>query len=402
MHRKTINDLAIFGGEPLFSEKLHVGKPNVSNEEIFLSKVNEAFARKWLTNDGPLVKEFEQTVGKITGAKFNLAICNATVGLEILYKALDLSGEVIVPSFTFIATAHALKWLGITPVFCDISPYDHNIDPDQIQRLITPKTTGIVGVHVWGKPCQTKVLEKIARENNLKLVFDAAHAFRCSHNGIMIGNFGDAEIFSFHATKFVNSLEGGVISTNDEALAGKIAKMRNFGFSGYDQVTSVGTNGKMTEISAAMGIASLASLEDTISKNFENYQLYNQHLSPLAGIKVIEYNPDEKNNYHYIVLEIDEAETILSRDQILSIFHQEDILARRYFFPGCHRQEPYISEDRYQAVSLPRTEMAANKLLQLPTGIEISPQEIEKISGLLEFITANGREILAKLQEIPS
>ena len=402
MYWKTINDLAILGGEPLFSEKLHVGKPNVSNEEIFLKKVTDAFARKWLTNDGPLVKEFEQRVGEITGAKYNYAICNATVGLEILYKALNLRGEVIVPSFTFIATAHALKWLGITPIFCDISPHDHNIDPEEVERLITPKTTGIVGVHVWGKPCQTEKLEKIAKENNLKLVFDAAHAFGCSHNGTMIGNFGDAEVFSFHATKFVNSLEGGVISTNDEILGEKISKMRNFGFSGYDQVTSIGTNGKMTEIAAAMGIASLESLNKTISKNFENYQLYRQFLSHLPGVKVVGYKPNEKNNYHYIVLEIDETETKISRDLILSIFHHENILARRYFYPGCHCQEPYISDNRYQSVNLPRTEMAASKLLQLPAGIEISNQDIEKISKLMEFLIVNNREINAKLETIPN
>ena len=181
-------------------------------------------------------------------------MCNATVALEIAIRAMGMSGEVIVPSFTFVATAHALQWQEITPVFCDIDPRTHNLDPNRIEEMITPRTTGIIGVHVWGRPCAVDALAEIAQRRHLKLLFDAAHAFGCSYQGQMIGNFGDAEVFSFHATKFFNTFEGGAVVTNDDELAAKMRLMKNFGFHGYDNVIYVGTNGKMSEVSAAMGL----------------------------------------------------------------------------------------------------------------------------------------------------
>src|SRR6185369_3387994 len=204
----------------------------------------------------------EQRVAKMLGVRHCIAMCNATVALEITIRALGLTGEVLVPSFTFIATAHALQWQQIIPVFCDVDPETHCLNPRSVEKMITPRTTGIIGVHLWGRGCDIGSLSEIARSNGLKLLFDAAHAFGCSYEGRMIGGFGDAEVFSFHATKFFNTFEGGAVTTNDDDLAEKIRLMKNFGFAGYDQVIYLGTNGKMSEVSAAMGLTSLESLDD--------------------------------------------------------------------------------------------------------------------------------------------
>lgn len=259
--KQKLSDLAILGGTPAFQEQLHVGRPNVGNRDRLLQRINDIFDRKWLTNNGPYVQELEQRIADLIGVKHCIAMCNGTVALEIAIRALGLSGEVIVPAFTFIATAHALYWQGIVPVFCDIDPSTHSIDPASVQKVITPRTTGIIGVHLWGKPCDVDALTEIAMKYNLKLLFDAAHAFGCSYKGRMVGNFGNAEVFSFHATKFFNTGEGEAVVTNDDDLARKIRLMRNFGFARYDGVIYIGTNGKMNEISAAVGLTNLESMD---------------------------------------------------------------------------------------------------------------------------------------------
>jgi dTDP-4-amino-4,6-dideoxygalactose transaminase len=299
--------------------------------------------RKWLSNEGPYVKEFEKNISEYLGVKHCIAMCNGTIALEIAIRALELKGEVIVPSFTFIATAHSLQWQEIAPVFCDIDPHTHHLDPRSVEKMITPRTSGILGVHTWGRPCDIEVLSDVARKNNLKLLFDAAHAFACSYKGRMVGNFGNAEVFSFHATKFFNTLEGGAVVTNDDDLAKKMRLMKNFGFAGYDNVVYIGTNGKMNEASAAMGLANLQSLGDYVAINSENYECYVSGLKDIPGIKILRYENNEKQNFQYIVTEVDECEAGLSRDDLLKVLHAENVLARRYFYPGCHRMEPYRS-----------------------------------------------------------
>ena len=197
-------DLAVLGGPRSFAEPLHVGRPNIGDRARLLERIGGILDRRWLSNQGPVVSEFEERVADYLGVKHCVAMCNATVALEIAIRALELTGEVIVPAFTFIATAHALQWQEITPVFCDIDPATHTLDPGWVERMITPRTTGIIGVHVWGRPCRIDALEAIARDNSLSLLFDAAHAFGASYKGGMLGGFGAAEVFSFHATKFVS------------------------------------------------------------------------------------------------------------------------------------------------------------------------------------------------------
>ncbi len=395
--KSSLEDLAIFGGRPAFTEPLHVGRPNIGNRERLLDRINDLLDRRWLTNEGPYVQQFERRVAEIAGVPHCIATCNGTVALEIGIRAAGLSQEVIVPSFTFVATAHALQWQGITPVFCDVDPSTHTLDPARVEELITPRTTGIIGVHLWGRPCCTGELSEIARHRGLKLLFDAAHAFGGSHQGRMIGGFGDAEVFSFHATKFVNSFEGGAIVTADSDLAGRARMMRNFGFVDYDDVRYVGTNGKMAEVAAAMGLTSLESMADFMEVNRHNYDLYRTRLRGIAGLSVLSYDESERCSYQYIVLEIDQQEAGLGRDLLQQLLHRENVLARRYFYPGCHRMEPYRSSFPAARTMLPQTERLAQRVLSLPTGTAVGPEEIGTICDVVRFSLARASEITARL-----
>jgi dTDP-4-amino-4,6-dideoxygalactose transaminase len=381
----------------VFLKPLHVGRPNLGDREVMLRRVNEIFDRRWFTNDGPLVREFETRIQKLVGVKHCVAMCNATIALEIAIRAIELRGEVIVPAYTFIATAHALQWQEITPVFADMDPATHTIAPETIERLITPRTTGIIGVHVWGHPCDTEAIESIAGKNKLKVMYDAAHAFACSHRGKMIGNFGACEVFSFHATKFINCFEGGAAVTNDDALAAKLRLMRNFGFAGVDKVIYPGTNGKLTEVCAAMGLTSLEAMEDILAANRRNYEAYREGLKGLPGISLKEYNSSERRNYQYIVVEVDETKSTLNRDELVAVLQAENVLARKYFWPGCHRMEPYISLFPNAHLLLPNTEKLAAQIMVLPTGTAVSPREIGLICKLLHAALAQAPEVRAGL-----
>ena len=395
---KGIDDLAIFGGRPAFEQFLHVGRPNIGNRQKFSSRVDDILDRRWLTNDGPYVSEFEQRIIELTGVKHCIATCNATIALEIAIRALGLKGEVILPSFTFIATAHALQWQEITPVFCDIDPQSHTIDPKAIERLINSRTSGILAVNLWGRHCDIAALEEIAARHGLKLLFDSAHAFGCSYRRQMIGGFGDAEVFSFHATKFLNSMEGGAIVTNDDELAQQTRLMRNFGFTSYDHVASLGINGKMSEVCAAMGLTNLESMDEFIAVNRRNYQQYEEELAGLRGITLVPNDEAEKCNYQYVVLESDIDQTIVSRDELMRVLYSEKVLARRYFYPGCHRMAPY--KGTLTDLSLPETERISERVLSLPTGTSLSPADISTICEIIRLVVNNGREVSTKLRSV--
>jgi dTDP-4-amino-4,6-dideoxygalactose transaminase len=394
---KTLDEMAIFGGGPSFGEKLHVGRPNIGSRDRLLERINDILDRRWLTNAGIYVREFERRIAEMAGVRHCIAMCNGTMALEIAIRALGLKGEVIVPSFTFIATAHALQWQEITPIFCDIDPQTHNLDPALVELSLTPRTTGIIGVHVWGRSCDTDRLEWLARKHHLKLMFDAAHAFGCSHQGRMIGSFGDAEVYSFHATKYLNTFEGGAVVTNNDDLAAKIRLMKNFGFAGYDNVVYIGTNGKMHEVSAAMGLTALESLDEFIAVNRRNYQQYQRELAGLDGIQLVTYNEAEKNNYQYVIVKVEE-DLALSRDDLVKILHAENVMARRYFYPGCHRMEPYRSHYPQAGLHLPHTEALTKSVMSLPTGTSMDPDAITSVCHLLRLAVTNDREICARLQ----
>lgn len=382
---QTRQDLAINGAAPAFNQPLHVGRPNIGSREAFLDYAGQIFDRCWLSNNGPMVQAFEQRVAEYHGVEHCVAMCNGTVALEIAIRALDLQGEVIIPSYTFIATAHALHWQGIAPVFADIDPVTHTLDPDAVRRMITPRTTGIIGVHLWGRPAPIEALQSVADDHGLKLLFDAAHSFGCSHKGTMIGNFGACEVLSFHATKFFNTFEGGAVLTNNNKLAEAMRLMRNFGFSGMDNVIHPGTNGKMIEVAAAMGLVNLDSIESVVEVNRRNHQIYSEELSGLSGISLLCFDESEHNNYQYVVIEVDDSCPV-TRDKFIQVLHAENILARRYFWPGCHNMKPYSDLYPHAGLLLPNTQQVADRVIVLPTGTTIDEDMIRTVTSVIRTL----------------
>lgn len=362
---------------------LHVGRPNIGDRQAFLTRVSDILERRWFSNNGPLVREFEEKLAETLHVKHAIAVCNATVGIEIAARALGMRGEVIMPSYTFVATAHALHWQGITPVFADIDPATHNIDPAQIEPLITANTTGIVGVHVWGRACDTGAIEGIAARHHLKVMYDASHGFGCSSNGRALGGFGSCEVFSFHATKFINCFEGGVVATNNDRLAHEIRMMTNFGFTGYDRVEYLGINGKMNEVCAAMGLTNLEAMNEIIEVNRQNYEIYCQELQSVPGISLVYYDSTERNNYQYVVIEVDPDVCARSRDGIVEALHAENIIARKYFWPGCHRMEPYRTSAPNVWEQLPETDRVAAKVIVLPNGQMVNDQDVRRVCRII-------------------
>ena len=390
---KTIRsraDLAINGAPPAFEEPLHVGRPNIGDREAFLRNIERILDNQWLTNNGPLVQEFEQRIARHLGVGHCVAMCNGTIALEIAIRALGMTGEVIVPSWTFVATAHALHWQGITPVFADIDPATHNLDPDAVRRMITPRTTGIIGVHLWGRAAPVDELQAIAGERGLKLMFDAAHAFGSSHRGQSIGRFGACEVLSFHATKAFNTMEGGAVTTNDDALADTLRLMRNFGFKGYDNVVHPGTNGKMIEACAAMGLANLDGFDAIVAANRRNHAAYKQALAGVPGISVLDYDAAERNSHHYVVVEVGK-DCAATRDELLAALHAENVLARKYFWPGSHMMQPYRDLFPHAGMMLPHTHAVAERVIVLPNGISLADGAIDAIAGVVRTLARKDR-----------
>jgi dTDP-4-amino-4,6-dideoxygalactose transaminase len=368
----------------VFKDPFFVGRPNLGDLDRLRERFDTILASRWLSNNGPFVQEFEQKLAAYTKTRHCIAVCNATIGIELAARALELHGEVLVPAYTFVATAHALRWLGIEPVFVDMKADSHNLDPALIERALTPRTTAIIGTHVWGRPCEAETIQSIADQNGLKVMYDAAHAFGCSYRGTMVGNFGECEVFSFHATKFLNSFEGGAIATNNDKLAAKLTLMRNFGFEGFDNVIELGTNAKLSEVHAAMGLTSLESIEDIIAHNLDNYRTYRKCLDSIKGVSVLEFDEKEKNNFQYIVLEVDPQKCAASRDEIIAFLHRHNVIARKYFWPGVHRMVYYQANCSETPQEAPITDEVSAQVIVLPTGQAVSRQQIKSICELIE------------------
>lgn len=362
----------------MFDPPLHVGRPNVGSRAHIHTLVDGMLDRGWLTNSGPLVVELEGEIARLCAVDHCIATANGTIALEIVTRALQMSGEVIVPAFTFVATAHALAWQGAVPVFADINPTTHQVDPESIRRCVTEQTTGIVAVHLWGNPAPAHELERLAGDLGVPLVFDAAHAFATRVKGRPIGSFGNAEVFSFHATKVFNTLEGGAIVTNDADLANRVRLMRNFGFVDYDEVVHPGTNGKMNEASAAVGLTNLASLPAFLARNAENYAAYDAVLAESAVATLVAIPPGTSPNHHYVVLELAD-DLIPYRDRLIADLHAIGVIARRYFWPGCHQMQPYAK----RPADVPVTDAVARRVVVLPTGMAVTPEMCTSIARFI-------------------
>lgn len=385
--------LALCGGKPQFTTPRYVGTPTIPDRAMLHARLDQMLDARRLTNDGPFVREFEARLSDLNGGVEAVAVCNATVGMQLLIKALDLKGEVILPSFTFIATAHACLWEGLEPVFVDVERDSHTIDPACVERQINESTAAIIGVHLWGRVCRIEELEAIARQRGIPLLFDAAHAVGCSYKNVPMGRLGTASVVSFHATKFVQSVEGGAILTPDRELASHLRLLRNFGFQGFDNVIALGTNAKMSEFSAAMGLGSLESIETLIATNRSNREAYRHALGGLPGLTLYEFDEQEANNFQYLIVEVEPAVCPFTRDELVAILHAENVMVRRYFTPGCHRSAPYRSRPRMGNDSLPVTEHLADTLLAVPTGAGVTTEDIAVIGSILRTAYETAPEV---------
>lgn len=391
--KRKIGDLALFGGPASFLQQIHVGRPNRIDRTRLFDRLSWVLDNQWLTNNGPLTRELEERVADLAGADNCVVTCNATVALQLLVHAAELTGEVIMPSMTFAATAHAVRWLGLKPVFCDIDPRTGCLDPVTVAAAVTPSTSAIVGVHLWGRPCAVDALEKLAADTGLRLFFDAAHAIGCTSQSRPVGGFGDAEVFSFHATKVVNAFEGGAIVTDDNDLAQRVRSLANFGFGLQSPSTAGGTNAKMSEASAAMGLTSLDAFPEVARYNQENYELYRSELAQIPGLSLIDFDPDERHNYQYVIIEIDEQISGLNRDLLVELLRAENVVAQRYFSPACHQLEPYRSQ---REVHLPHTERLAARVVALPTGSTITREDIRRVCNIVRLAVSRGSELTAR------
>lgn len=385
-----MKDLAIFGGPPTFDEQLHVGRPNLAQTSDILDVFAGVLESKWLTNDGGWVHRLEADIERFLNVKHCVLVANGTLGLEIAARALiPKRGPVLMPSFTFAATPHALAWQGYEPVFADIDPVTHVLDPVDLEARITDDIVGILGVHTWGTPCEIEALTAIAVRHRLPLFFDAAHAFGCRYRGRSIGNFGRCEVFSFHATKFFNTAEGGAITTNDPQLAKRLRELRNFGFvgDGSHRTMGIGINAKMSEFHAALGVMNLAEVWSFVDHNFENHEDYEHNLRH-SDLRVYRHRV---GNFQYVVVEL--LRGALSADVLVKVLEAENVLARRYFSPPCHGMAPYNQEGYY----LPVTNAVSNRVLVLPTGMSVGREDVDKICELIIYCVEHAEEIMEKV-----
>lgn len=392
-----VQDLALFSKVATFNPPLLVGQPNLGDKKQFQKLLDGAWERRWLTNDGLLVKELEKSLCEKLNVEHCFVVNNATIGLMIAARALELTGEVIMPAFTFIATATAMEWMGLKPVFCDVNRFTHSIDPEEIRKLRTSKTSAVLGVHIWGYPADIDGLQKICSELKLKLFFDAAHAFGSSYQGRSIGNFGELEVFSFHATKSFNTGEGGAIVTNNATLAKKIRLLRAFALEG-EKVLASGINGKMSELSAALGLTNLSIMDQVWEANRTNHSHYLKNLKDVDGVRVVIPSQVHSVKHPYVVIEIDESVAGVSRDLLFDILNEEGVKVRRYFFPGCHRQKPFMENGI--ARSLPNTDAISNAVLTLPTGSTVSPAQVDQVCHIIRFVVEHATEVHSQLNQV--
>ena len=385
--------LAIFGKVPQFKTPLFVTRPYLPHKKKLKRILDELYESRILTNNGIYARRLEERLADLLHVKYAVLTPSATLGLQLLVKALELKGKVLVPSFTFIASVHSLKWEGLEPVFIDIEPDYFTINPDLLEKHFTKNTSAVMGVHIFGNPVEVETIERFCRKKNVHLIFDAAQALGSFYKDRPVGSFGIAEVFSLHATKIINTLEGGVITTNDSKLYRKIILMRNFGFSGYDRVECLGINAKMNEFCAAVGLLSLDNLPRNIESNKENHRLYATYLRGLQGLRLFRTREECSVNYHgYPILVTKESG--ITRDRLCDILWKENIIARRYYYPACHLMRPYNSLFPHYRGRLPVTEKISKVILCLPCYPEMKKEDIRKIAEVIRRAFENEENVL--------
>jgi dTDP-4-amino-4,6-dideoxygalactose transaminase len=387
---------ALLGSTPLFSEKLPIIQPTLPDYETIAPKVEEIFATGMLTK-GRYLRQFEERLAGYLRVKHAVCVSSCTLGLTLTYQGLSLSDEVIVPSFTFMATVHPLVWLQVTPVFVDIDPHTWNMDPARVEEAITPRTTGIVAVHNFGNPADVEALEEIAQRHHLRLVFDAAHGFGTLYQGRPVGGFGDAEVSSITPTKLLVAGEGGVVATNDDALAEHIRSGREYGNDGHYGSSFAGLNARMPEFNAILGIRSLEMLEGSAERRNRVVSWFRERLERLPGITFQTIRPGNRCSYKDLSVLVDEGKFGLTRDQLAQALEAENIDTRKYHDPPVHTHQTYRHlRDRYDHC-LPVTNWVAPRSLSLPVYSHMDKATVDGICTAIERIHVYADEVRAVL-----
>jgi len=353
----------------------------------FIPYLEDIWNRRWLTNNGFYHKELEKALCEYLKVPYISLFTNGTLPLMVALQALEITGEVITTPYSFVATTHALWWNNIKPVFVDIEEKTGNLDPDKIEAAITPKTTAIMPVHVYGNPCNTEAIKQVADKHGLKVIYDAAHAFGVEKDGKSILNAGDISTLSFHATKTYNTAEGGALVCNDETMKKKIDYLKNFGFAGETEVVMPGINGKMDEIRAALGLLNLKYINNAIEKKRNLALLYRKKLKNVIGITMMPEIPNVKLNYSYFPVFVNKDEYGIGRDELYENLKSHNIYGRRYFFPLISSFSPYkdLYSAKYENLSV--AAKFADSVVCLPMYADLGTEKVEMICDVIKINT---------------
>jgi dTDP-4-amino-4,6-dideoxygalactose transaminase len=382
------NDLpAIHGGRPLFSQRFRFIRPSLPSLETVLGKYRTAYDNGLITN-ADLVGKFEAAVAERLGVKHAVAVSSCTSGLMMVERAFGLTGEIIIPSFTFFATGHSARWNGLTPVFADCEPDTWNVDVTDVERKITPRTSALLIVHLYGNPANVDALTEIAKRHNLKLIFDGAHAFGSQYRGRPVGQFGDAEVFSLSPTKLLVAGEGGLVTTNDDTLAKAIRGMRNYGDTGSYDPQWLGMNARMSEFNAALGLAGLPEVDDRVRRRNQIAKMYTELLSSLPGLRFQTVHPKDVNTYKDYSIHVTPEQFGLTRDQLAEGLLAENIETKKYFYPPMHMQTLYRSFYNAAKKDLQRTEEVTGGILSLPIYEALPDSTIETVAHAIHRLAA--------------
>ena len=376
-------DFALFGAPPAFEKPLPVGQLYFPSKERYEEAFRGIFERQYYTEYGPLNQQLEQKLQQFLGVRHAICVTNETVGLMMLADAMGLSGKVILPGFASIASVQSLSWAGLEPVFCDVGPDTHHIALDRPGVLIGEGVSAILGVHLWGGACAPQALAKLAEAHGVQLYFDAAHAFGCAVDGVRVGNFGRAEVFSFHEANILNATEGGCICTNDDDLAARLRTMRSSAGVGKPVEVARTVNGRMSEAQAAIALMGLEDFPANQKNNEVLHQLYAARLAAVPGLRLVKPTGISFSNCQYAVCQVDEREFGLSRDLLIALLKAENVNARRYFYPGLHRSIPYAQELPQYLERLPNTDRICASSIQFPLGAPVSDHAVELICNIL-------------------
>lgn len=367
-----------------FKEPIQVTKAFLPPFKEYIEKIQSMWSTNWITNNGCLHNELENKIANYLGVNNATLFTNGHLSLDIAIKALNIKGEVITTPFTFPSTTHAIVLNNLKPVFCDINKEDFTIDVDKIEELITDKTSAIIPVHVFGYPCDVEKIEKIAKDHNLKVIYDAAHVFGVEIGGIGIGNFGDISMFSLHATKVYNSIEGGILAYNNSDLEERLRSLKNFGYISNDEVEVVGLNAKMNEFQAAMGLCNLKYVDEQIKNRKEVARIYREQLEEVEGVYYLNDKEGIKHNYSYFPILVDEECTGITRDELHESLKEYNIYTRKYFYPMIPELECY--KGKYNSNKLNVAKYVSDRVLTLPIYGQLNLQDAYNIANNIKEI----------------